>query len=80
LSIRIVFGPRLSEAARVLNAVGERLRAGDRVITSLVVQAPLVPGDQVAADMGALGRAGLSIGPSRVERPGTSARPPETAP
>jgi 2-keto-4-pentenoate hydratase len=54
--------PRLSEAARVLGAVGERLTAGDRIITSLVVQVPLGSGDAVVADMGALGRVGLSIG------------------
>jgi 2-keto-4-pentenoate hydratase len=56
-------GPRLSEAARVLEAVGEGLRAGDRIITSLVVQVPVALGDHVVADMGRLGRVALSIGP-----------------
>ena len=45
----------------MLGAVGERLTAGDRIITSLVVQVPLGSGDAVVADMGALGRVGLSI-------------------
>jgi 2-keto-4-pentenoate hydratase len=54
-------GPRLSEAARVLEAVGEGLRAGDRIITSLVVQVPVDFGDDVVADMGRLGRVALSI-------------------
>jgi len=55
-------GPRLSEAARVLEAVGEGLRAGDRIITSLVVQVSVDFGDDVVADMDRLGRAALSIG------------------
>jgi 2-keto-4-pentenoate hydratase len=54
--------PRLCAAARVLDAVGERLRAGDRIITGLVINVPLTPGDEVIADMGRLGRVGLSIG------------------
>jgi 2-keto-4-pentenoate hydratase len=48
-------------AARVLGAVGERLRAGDRIITGSVVQVPIAPGDDVVADLGALGRVGLTI-------------------
>lgn len=54
---------RLAAAARLLGAMGERLLAGDRVITGSVVQVPVAVGDQVVADMGAFGRVGLSIGP-----------------
>jgi len=59
-------GPRLSEAARVLGSVGEGLRAGDRIVTSLVVQVPVAFGDHVVADMGQLGRVALSISPHDV--------------
>ena len=54
---------RLLAAARLLGAVGERLAAGDRVITGSVVQAPVECGEEVAADFGALGAARLTIAP-----------------
>jgi 2-keto-4-pentenoate hydratase len=53
--------PRLRAAAHVLESVDERLEAGDRIITSLVVQVPLSPGKVVTADMGVLGRVTLSV-------------------
>ena len=53
---------RVDAAARVLAGVGERLCAGDRVITGLVVNVPVGRGDEVVADMGRLGRVALSIG------------------
>jgi 2-keto-4-pentenoate hydratase len=53
---------RVGAAARLLAAVGERLQAGDRIITGSVVQVPIIPGDEVTADMGALGVVRLSIG------------------
>jgi 2-keto-4-pentenoate hydratase len=43
--------------------MGERLEAGDRIITGSVVQAPIEVDDEVVADMGPLGRVGLSIRP-----------------
>jgi 2-keto-4-pentenoate hydratase len=49
-------------AARLLEAVGERLRAGDVLITGSVVQVPVALGDEVAADCGALGSVALRIG------------------
>jgi 2-keto-4-pentenoate hydratase len=52
---------RLCAAARVLAGMGERLRAGDRVITGSVVQVQVRPGDDVTADFGALGRVRLAI-------------------
>jgi 2-keto-4-pentenoate hydratase len=40
---------RLRAAARILAAVGEALRAGDRIITGLIVQVPIAVGDDVVA-------------------------------
>jgi hypothetical protein len=52
---------RIQAMARVLEAVGESLRAGDRVISGLIVQVPVQAGDEVVADLGALGRVALRI-------------------
>ena len=41
--------------------MGERLQPGDRIITGSVVQVPIKIGDQVLAEMGALGKVQLSI-------------------
>jgi len=41
----------LQAIARLLEAVGERLRPGDRVITGSIVQVPVAPGDQVWAEL-----------------------------
>lgn len=54
--------PRLAAGARILGAAGERMRAGDVIITGNVVQVAIVPGDEVVADLGALGAVGLRIG------------------
>jgi 2-keto-4-pentenoate hydratase len=53
---------RVRAAARALAAVGERLEPGDRVLTGSAVQVPVGPGDEVVADLGALGRVALVIG------------------
>ncbi len=53
--------PRLAAAARVLAGAGERIRAGEVVITGNVVQVPVAPGDEVTADFGALGSVSLRI-------------------
>jgi 2-keto-4-pentenoate hydratase len=47
--------------ATLLGAVGERLRAGDVLITGSVVQLPVEPGDEVVADLGPLGRAAATV-------------------
>jgi 2-keto-4-pentenoate hydratase len=47
--------------ATLLGAVGERLRAGDALITGSVVQLPVEPGDEVIADLGPLGRAAATV-------------------
>jgi hypothetical protein len=52
---------RIAAVDRVLRAVGERLEPGDRVITGLIVNTPLVSGDEVVAELGDLGRVGLRI-------------------
>jgi 2-keto-4-pentenoate hydratase len=57
-------GGLVSSVAELLEAMGERLQAGDRLITGSVVQVPIGPGDRVVADLGALGRAELTIGSS----------------
>jgi 2-keto-4-pentenoate hydratase len=54
---------RLQAAARILAGVGERLRAGDRIITGSVVQVAVGPGDEVLADLRQMGSVSLSIAP-----------------
>jgi 2-keto-4-pentenoate hydratase len=49
--------------AGLLEAVGERLQAGDRMIMGSIVQLPVATGDEVVADLGALGRVGVTITP-----------------
>ncbi len=55
------FADRVCAAARLLGAVGELLQAGDRLITGSIVQVPVQPGEEVVADLGALGRLRLRI-------------------
>jgi hypothetical protein len=52
---------RVDEARRVLEAAGERLRPGDKVITGNIVQVPVAPGDRVEAEIGPLGKVALEI-------------------
>jgi 2-keto-4-pentenoate hydratase len=47
--------------AALLGRVGERLRAGDLLITGSVVQVPLAAGDEVAAEIDGLGRVSLAV-------------------
>ena len=54
---------RVGAAGRLLATMGERLQPGDRLITGSVVQVPMRPGDRVPADLGPLGRVGLTIAP-----------------
>ena len=49
------------DVATLLGAVGERLLAGDRLITGSVVQVPIAPGEDLAADLGDLGRVAITI-------------------
>lgn len=54
--------PGLVQAtANLLGAVGERLQAGDCLITGSIVQVPIGRGDEVTAELGPLGQAHLSI-------------------
>jgi 2-keto-4-pentenoate hydratase len=53
----------LLAVAALLDAVGEQLQAGDRMIMGSVVQVPIAAGDDVIADLGTLGRVGLTIAP-----------------
>lgn len=52
---------RLSAAARLLDAMQERMTPGDRVITGSFVQVPVADGDGVVADFGALGHVQIAI-------------------
>jgi 2-keto-4-pentenoate hydratase len=65
---------RLSAAARVLDAVQERIGPGDRVITGSVVQVAVSEGDDVVADFGPLGRVRLAIARSRGSEPARRSR------
>jgi hypothetical protein len=56
-------GPRVRAAAELLREMGEELCEGDWIITGSVVQALIQPGDEVIADLGPLGRVGLTIAP-----------------
>jgi 2-keto-4-pentenoate hydratase len=60
---------RVLVVAHLLDAMGERLRAGDRIITGSVVQIPVAPGDAVIADLGALGSARATISSPARRRP-----------
>jgi hypothetical protein len=52
---------RVAGVDRVLRAVGEELRPGDRVITGLVVNTLVRSGDDVVAELGELGSVRLTI-------------------
>jgi hypothetical protein len=43
-------------AHRLLPTVGEEPRPGDRIIAGSILQVPVAPGEEVAVDLGALGR------------------------
>lgn len=48
--------------AALLGRMGERLRAGDRLITGSVVQVPVRSGSAIAADIDGLGRVLMTLG------------------
>jgi hypothetical protein len=52
---------RVAAVDRVLRAVGEELRPGDRVITGLIVNTLVGSGDEVVEELGELGRVRLTI-------------------
>jgi 2-keto-4-pentenoate hydratase len=51
----------LAAAGLLLEAVGERLRPGDRVLTGSVNHVPVAPGDEVAVQIEGLGRLELTV-------------------
>ncbi len=53
---------RVEAAAKLLAAVGERLGAGDRIITGSIVQVSIRRGDDVVAELDGHGEARLTIG------------------
>ena len=52
---------RVAVARYWLSALGERLEPGDAVITGAIAQVPVAPGDQVAVELGSLGRLDVTI-------------------
>jgi 2-keto-4-pentenoate hydratase len=54
-------GPKIQIAARLVSAMGEELRAGDRIITGSIVQVPVGAGDDVSAEIDGLGEVRLSV-------------------
>jgi 2-keto-4-pentenoate hydratase len=55
-------GDTVAALGRILEAAGERLQAGDRIITGSIVQIPLAPGDEVLAEIDGIGRVGVTVG------------------
>jgi 2-keto-4-pentenoate hydratase len=55
------YGELGRSVAVLLAGAGERLRAGDLLITGSVVQVPVAAGDEVVADLGPLGAVSLSL-------------------
>jgi 2-keto-4-pentenoate hydratase len=51
----------VERVSALLEAMGEELRDGDRIITGSVVQVAIAPGTAVTADFGALGNVSLAI-------------------
>jgi 2-keto-4-pentenoate hydratase len=49
--------------AAILGFMGEGLQAGDRMIMGSIVQVSVSPGDEVIAELGALGRVQLTVEP-----------------
>jgi 2-keto-4-pentenoate hydratase len=47
--------------AALLDAMGERVKAGDRLIMGSIVQAAVAPGDEVVAELRGLGSVQLTI-------------------
>jgi hypothetical protein len=52
---------RVVAVDRVLDAVDETLRPGDRVITGLIVNGPVSPGDEIVAELVPIGRVRLHV-------------------
>jgi 2-keto-4-pentenoate hydratase len=59
--IDVPVADRVLAIARLLEALGERLEPGDRIITGSIVQVPVGAGQDVVADLGGLGGARLKV-------------------
>jgi 2-keto-4-pentenoate hydratase len=55
------FAATVATVARILAAVDERPKPGDRIITGSIVQVPVTRGDVVAAEIGGLGSVQASV-------------------
>jgi 2-keto-4-pentenoate hydratase len=51
----------VARAAELLEAAGERLEPGDRIITGAVVQLPVQPGDEIEVELAGLGCLGVTV-------------------
>jgi 2-keto-4-pentenoate hydratase len=51
----------VAKAGALLEGIGLQLLEGDRLITGAIVQVPVGPGDEVAADLGPLGSVCLTV-------------------
>ena len=49
--------------ARLLAAVGERLEPGDRILAGSSCHVPVAPGEEVVAEIDALGAVAVTIAP-----------------
>jgi hypothetical protein len=59
--VRIDHRATVEALTRILEAAGEHLQPGDRIITGSVVQVAVAPGDHVVAEIDGLGRADARI-------------------
>jgi 2-keto-4-pentenoate hydratase len=58
---RAGYGETVQTVARLLDAVGERLRRGDRILAGSLTQVELAAGDEVTAEIDGLGRVAVAI-------------------
>ncbi len=59
---RVEIGDAVLTIARLLDAAGERLRRGDRILTGAITQVPVGPGESVAAEIDGVGRVAVTLG------------------
>lgn len=56
------YSAAVKRVAQLLRSAGERLEAGDRIITGAIVQVPVAVGDEVVVELGELGQVSVRIG------------------
>jgi 2-keto-4-pentenoate hydratase len=63
VTVRRDFEEHLRQATRVLEAVGERLAPGDRLLTGSLIAVPVAPGERVTAAVTGLGSVHAAVTP-----------------